>query len=639
MDGDCVPTRQSKRIAIRRGKAMPSIIHGVTIETSGVGEGDSMAAHNRGADTSRQSNQTVDTVSEKQTSAIACSIGKEANELMTGVKHTERNLHVLGLPVEVSETISDTSQIDVDDRNTVRSMSVPLCSAEGTQGYNSNMSPEHNTEVRSTEISNQPEVVQVNATTPETNAILLQVAQCVSSLQSSQSHLHTELKSLSTRVDELHNNQARKSISYKNKKSKVSNPCKLLTRSDSSDDDTELDKDIDSSDEETPKISVRQSKFGSCKLPPFSGKEKWEVWFNRFEAVGNRRGWTEEDMLDELLPRLQGIAGEFVYGQLTDKTRSSYKRLTRELGNRFKQVEISKTYQAQFSKRNQKSNESVVEYANELKRLYDKGHSSRPSSIRQEDLLRRFLDGISDRKIAHQIEFVKEPKSLDEAVVEVVAYQEGSKRCRGNDNYDKKINMVKPAEDSDEEEGDECSDSERIARIPERNPAKTKTATSVNNSDMHNMQEQVKLLTEQQKAMLEQIKNLNKPDKNVQFPDHNKNLKPILKNFVGNTNQQAKRFDQRTNGPVYMQSRKTCFSCGLEGHFVRNCPNKFVCHPNNTWNYYNPNKLPQNYAYTPQSLPVVQAPAQPAFSTSTLNPQGGAHEIGGTPVQSSQGNY
>ena len=59
-----------------------------------------------------------------------------------------------------------------------------------------------------------------------------------------------------------------------------------------------------------------------CKLPPFTGKERWEVWRNRFEAVAKRCGWSKRDMLDELLPRLQGTAAEFVYAELSDKSLS-----------------------------------------------------------------------------------------------------------------------------------------------------------------------------------------------------------------------------------------------------------------------------------------------------------------------------
>ena len=134
----------------------------------------------------------------------------------------------------------------------------------------------------------------------------------------------------------------------------------------SSNSDSEGDTDVDATyitRQSVGRDQQRSSSYSGCKLPPFNGIEKWEVWHNRFEDVANRRGWSEDDKLDELLPRLQGTAGEFVFSQLSVKIRSSYRRLVRELGNRFKHVEIAKTYQAQFSKRNQKVNESVEDYA------------------------------------------------------------------------------------------------------------------------------------------------------------------------------------------------------------------------------------------------------------------------------------
>ena len=49
--------------------------------------------------------------------------------------------------------------------------------------------------------------------------------------------------------------------------------------------------------------------FNEIKLPPFNGKEEWKVWVSRFEAIANRRQWSEETKLDNLLPKLQGKAG------------------------------------------------------------------------------------------------------------------------------------------------------------------------------------------------------------------------------------------------------------------------------------------------------------------------------------------
>ena len=100
--------------------------------------------------------------------------------------------------------------------------------------------------------------------------------------------------------------------------------------------------------------------------------------------------------------------------------------------------ENPKTYVAQFSNRDQNSGESIEEYAAELKRLYDKAHSNRDSETRREDLLRRFLDGILDERARFQVEYVKEPEDIDQAVYEVVNFLETRKRGTTSGRQEKK---------------------------------------------------------------------------------------------------------------------------------------------------------------------------------------------------------
>ena len=59
----------------------------------------------------------------------------------------------------------------------------------------------------------------------------------------------------------------------------------------------------------------------SQKLPPVTGLgELWNVWLNRFNDVARSRGLTAAEKLNDLLPRFQGKAGEFVHGQLSPRT-------------------------------------------------------------------------------------------------------------------------------------------------------------------------------------------------------------------------------------------------------------------------------------------------------------------------------
>ena len=87
----------------------------------------------------------------------------------------------------------------------------------------------------------------------------------------------------------------------------------------------------------------QNSKY-NVKLPPFTGEEDWKVWFNRFQVVANRRRWTRKQKLDQLLPRLLGKAGDFVFGQLSQEKLYDYESLTNELNSRFKKIETSRSF-------------------------------------------------------------------------------------------------------------------------------------------------------------------------------------------------------------------------------------------------------------------------------------------------------
>ena len=162
----------------------------------------------------------------------------------------------------------------------------------------------------------------------------------------------------------------------------------------------------------------------SPRIPPFTGfehSETWKVWISRFNKIAKKRGWTKEQKLDELFPRLQSHAADFVFGQLSDSVTDDFDSLCKELSNRFMKIETEMTYRKKFDRRTQKHGESLEAYAAELKRFYDKAYPDREDKTRREDLLRRFLDGVLDRDAAQQVAFVKDPSDIDNAVFELVS--------------------------------------------------------------------------------------------------------------------------------------------------------------------------------------------------------------------------
>ncbi|CAG2184370.1 unnamed protein product [Mytilus edulis] len=205
---------------------------------------------------------------------------------------------------------------------------------------------------------------------------------------------------------------------------------------------TEYSEDFESSDECTEDTTVvkDQPEPGAPMLS--TRKEKWKVWFNRFEAVAHLFSWSKKEKLAELLPRLQGTAGDFVYDQLSSKVTQSYRRLVKELENRFGEIDTTKIYISRFNGRRQHTDESVQNFAAELKMLYDKGYPHRDQRTRQEDLLRTFLLGLLDENARIHVELNKEPSSIEEAVYFTVHYQETCRYPNEDFNFSKGFNQV-----------------------------------------------------------------------------------------------------------------------------------------------------------------------------------------------------
>ena len=104
-------------------------------------------------------------------------------------------------------------------------------------------------------------------------------------------------------------------------------------------------------------------------------------------------------------------------------------------------------------------------YVAKLKQVYGKAYPQHDSASRDEDLLHRFLTGLMDQKAHQQVEFVKDPANIDEALDEIVRYHEswqsGQPQWDGNNKTFKawaaQVNYIPSSDgelDSDEEGGE-----------------------------------------------------------------------------------------------------------------------------------------------------------------------------------------
>ena len=238
----------------------------------------------------------------------------------------------------------------------------------------------------------------------------------------------------------------------------------------------------DSSESEEENVSVQGE---HVKIPAFTGKESWNIWYTRFKEIAPRQHWSTDDKLDVLLLKVQGLAADFVFDQLSSEIREDYRALTTALKNHFRKVANPKLYSMKFDACNQTRNQTAEDYAAELKMLYDKAFPRRNEEVRDDDLLRRFLSGLHDEEAQFQVEFVKAPTDIDSAVDEVVNFQ--AVRSIQSKSY-------KPVPDSDGE--DKCK---RVWKLPCEDTAYT---SSKDKSDTGSPPKWTEALKEDLKLMI-----------------------------------------------------------------------------------------------------------------------------------------
>ncbi|CAC5386246.1 unnamed protein product [Mytilus coruscus] len=189
------------------------------------------------------------------------------------------------------------------------------------------------------------------------------------------------------------------------------------------------------------------------------------------------------------LKQLQGEAGDFVFDQLNSKTLKNYSKLATELKNRFGVFENKRTYKVQFNRRTQKPNENTVDYAAELKRIYDKAYSNRHAKIRQEDLLQRFLMGLSDNEARIHIELTKDPKTIEEAVQEVITYRETTSETQeGNSGENTKVRQLKKQNNQSSQKSDQTVEKKQNTNFNKQGSTNTeKDVISVTKDELQKM--------------------------------------------------------------------------------------------------------------------------------------------------------
>ena len=91
---------------------------------------------------------------------------------------------------------------------------------------------------------------------------------------------------------------------------------------------------------------------------------------------------------------------------------------------RFLTVESERGYRLKWTELKQSPGQSVEELAAHIKWLHDKAYPNRDRKTRKEDLVSKFFEALSNSTAKAQVQFIKDPQDIDEAVEYVVNYKD-----------------------------------------------------------------------------------------------------------------------------------------------------------------------------------------------------------------------
>ena len=155
---------------------------------------------------------------------------------------------------------------------------------------------------------------------------------------------------------------------------------------------------------------------------PFDGnKVQWSDYLKQFEIIANYNRWDSRMKAQNLVMNLEGSALRMI-SELSPETLENFEELVFEMNRRYDPSERIGVWKIEFRNRVKQANESLMQYAQELKLLAIKAYPNFPTIAHEQFVLDQFLLGISSFEMKRHVQFMH-PKTVNEAVSFALEYE------------------------------------------------------------------------------------------------------------------------------------------------------------------------------------------------------------------------
>ena len=287
------------------------------------------------------------------------------------------------------------------------------------------------------------------------------------------------------------------------------------------------------------------------KMATFEGTEKedWDSFFSAFERVARRQGWTTEQRLDRLHESMRGNAARFI-GVLPEDTKEDYHALCQQLKGRFACREPPSTSRQKLANV-QQGGKSKEDYAEEVRRLVARAFPEVPQSSQDQFAAEAYARGLRNKRVAFQV-LQSAPTTIAQAEVLAEACEHNYRATLREDSRGGgRAQRVSWADGGESDYSDEEGPPIRRATTP----------TYVTAERLRESQKEIEALLAKQLQQMQQDllgaleARLKKRGSDEKSPATSRSPSPST----------------RRGGGWPVNQPRTCYGCGKEGHFRREC--------------------------------------------------------------------